>query len=50
MFLLLGRIVIKKWDFKPNAKAQVLAPTIAPQNSNFSLLSEEKNYDFDVYP
>ena len=26
-FLLLGRIVIKKWDFKPNAKAQVLAPT-----------------------
>ena len=27
-FLLLGRIVIKKWDFNPNAKAQVLAPTI----------------------
>ena len=26
-FLLLRRIVIKKWDFKPNAKAQVLAPT-----------------------
>lgn len=23
-FLLLGRVVIKKWDFKPNAKAQVL--------------------------
>ena len=27
-FLLLRRIVIKKWDFKPNAKAQALAPTI----------------------
>ena len=26
-FLFLGRFVIKKWDFKPNAKAQVLAPT-----------------------
>ena len=26
-FLLLGRIVIKKWDFKPNVKAQVFAPT-----------------------
>ena len=49
-FLLLGRIVIKKWDFKPNAKAQVLAPTIATQNSNFSLSSEEKKYNFDVYP
>ena len=33
---------------KPNAKAQVFAPTIAPQNSNFSLSSEEKNYNFDV--
>ena len=28
--LLLERIIIKEWDFKPNAKAQVLAPTIAP--------------------
>ena len=26
-FLLLERIIIKEWDFKPNAKAQVLAPT-----------------------
>ena len=25
-FLLLGRIIIKEWDFKPSAKAQVLAP------------------------
>ena len=49
-FLLLGRIIIKEWDFMPNAKAQVLAPIIAPQNSNFSLSSEEKNYNFDVYP
>ena len=49
-FLLLGRIIIKEWDFKPSAKAQVLAPTIAPQNSNFSLSSEEKKYNFDVYP
>ena len=28
--------------------AQVFAPTIAPKNSNFSLSSEEKNYNFDV--
>ena len=49
-FLLLGCIIIKEWDFKPSAKAQVLAPTIAPQNSNFSLSSEEKKYNFDVYP
>ena len=26
-FLLLGRVIIKEWDFKPNAKIQVLAPT-----------------------
>ena len=25
-FLLLERIIIKKWDFKPNANAQVLSP------------------------
>ena len=49
-FILLGRIIIKEWDSKPNAKAQVLAPTIAPQNSNFSLSSEEKKYNFDMYP
>ena len=49
-FLLLGRIIISEWDFKPNAKAQVFAPTIAPQNFNFSLSSEEKKYNFDVYP
>ena len=47
-FLLLGHIIIKEWDFKPSAKAQALAPTIAPQNSNFSLSSEEKKYNFDV--
>ena len=49
-FLLLGHIIIIEWDFKPSAKAQVLAPTIAPHNSNFSLSSEEKKYNFDVYP
>ena len=27
-FLLLGHIIIKEWDFKPNANAQVLAPTV----------------------
>ena len=48
-FLLLERIIIKEWDFKPSAKAQVLAPTIAPQNFNFSLSFEEKKYNFDVY-
>ena len=47
-FLLLEHIIIKEWDFKPSVKAQVLAPTIAPQNSNFSLSSEEKKYNFDV--
>ena len=26
-FLLFGHIIIKEWDFKPSAKAQVLAPT-----------------------
>ena len=25
-FLLIGRIIIKEWDFKPNAKAQVFGP------------------------
>ena len=48
-FLLLGRVIISEWDFKPNTKAQVLAPTIAPQNFNFSFSSEEKKYNFDVY-
>ena len=48
-FLLLGRIIIKEWDFRPSAKAQVLALTITPQNFNFSLSSEEKKYNFDVY-
>ena len=48
-FLLLRCVIINKWDFKPNVKAQVLAPTIAPQNFNFSLSSEEKKYNFDVY-
>ena len=48
-FLFLGRIIIKEWDFTLSAKAQVLAPIIAPQNSNFSLSSEEKRYNFDVY-
>ena len=27
-FLLLGRIIIKEWDFKPSANAQILAPTL----------------------
>ena len=26
-FLLLGRVIISEWDFKPNAEAQILAPT-----------------------
>ena len=48
-FLLIERVIVSEWGFKPNAKAQVLAPTIAPQNFNFSLSSEEKKYNFDVY-
>ena len=38
----------QRMGLKPNAKAQVFAPTIAPQNSNFSLSSKEKNYNFDI--
>ena len=48
-FLLLGRVIVSECGFKPNAKAQVLAPTIAPQNFNFSLSSEEKKYNFDMH-
>ena len=48
-FLLLGRIIIKEWDSNPTQRLKFLPPTIAPQNSNFSLSSEEKNYNFDVY-
>ena len=48
-FLLLGRVIVSEWGFKPNVKAQVLAPTIAPQNFNFSLSFEEKKYNFDVH-
>ena len=29
-FLLIERIVIKEWDFKPNAKAQVFGPHNSP--------------------
>ena len=31
-FLLLEHIIIKKWDFRPSAKAQVLAPTTTINN------------------
>ena len=48
-FLLLGHVIVSEWGFKLNAKAQVLAPTIAPQNFNFSLSSKEKKYNFDVH-
>ena len=46
-FLLLGRIPISKWGLRPNIKVQAFVPTIAPQNFNFSLLPEEKKYNFD---
>ena len=46
--LLFGRILISKWDLRPNTKVQAFAPTIAPQNFNFSLLPEEKIYNFDL--
>ena len=46
--LLLGRISIGKWGLRPNIKVQAFAPTIALQNFNFSLLPEEKKYNFDL--
>ena len=48
-FFLLGRTLASKWGFRPNTESQALAPpTIAPQNFNFSLSSEEKKYNFDL--
>ena len=40
--LLLGCISISNQGLRPNVQIQAFAPTIAPQNFNFSLLSEEK--------
>ena len=34
-------------SLRSNIQFWALIPTIAPQNSNFSLLSEEKNWGFD---
>ena len=39
-FLLLGRVIISEWDFKPNAKAQVLAPT----KPNIIISHSQKSY------
>ena len=47
-FLLLRRTLVSNWHLRSNIKVQVFAPTIAPQNFNFSLLSEEKKYNFDL--
>ena len=47
-FLLLGHIVIKKWDFKPNAKAQVLAPTTINTKCG-RLLSNGSNKLYQTY-
>ena len=46
--LLLGCILISKQGLRPNIKIQAFAPTIAPQNFNFSLLPEEKKQNFDL--
>ena len=45
--LLLGFIPISKQGLRPNVRIQAFAPTITPQNFNFSLLPEEKKYNFD---
>ena len=37
------------WGPRPIVWSWAFAPTIAPQNSGFSLLSEEKMWDFDIY-
>ena len=43
-------LLLVNGTLNPTQKTQVLAPTIAPQNFNFSLSSEEKKYNFEVYP
>ena len=47
--LLLGRIIIKEWGSSLTQRLKFSLPTIAPQNSKFSLSSKEKNYNFDMY-
>ena len=41
--LLLGRVIISEWGFKPNAKAQVLAPTINYKDIKLFLQKKKKN-------
>ena len=43
-------LLLKSGTLSPTQRLKFWAPTIAPQNSNFSLSSEEKKYNFDVYP
>ena len=45
-FLLLGRVIINEWDFKLNAKAQVLAPTVYYYQTIFILRKHMTNFFF----
>ena len=47
-FLLFGHIVTIDLGPRPNTWCWAFTPTIAPQNFNFSLASEEKKEDFDL--
>ena len=47
-FLLLGHIYFTKYDLRPSIQIWDLVPTIAPQNFNFSLVSEDKKQSFDI--
>ena len=40
-FLLLGRVIIGEWDFKPNVEAQILAPTVGVKLLPFIMLNVE---------
>ena len=49
-FLSSDTLLLKNGTLSLTQRLKFLAPTIAPQNSNFSLSSDEKKYNFDVYP
>ena len=54
-FLLLEHVIANEWDFKPNAKAQVLAPTTLQITQNINFFSLDISvflslpYTFEVY-
>ena len=47
-FNLFGQGVVFELGLRPNILRWAFSPTIAPQNTNFSLVSEEKKWGFDL--